>query len=132
MVGTRANPAIDPEEREEELRVVELGDDDPLDVLHHVLQVVFGFGPGSPVRLAIDEAGVESMADLLTLDNEEISCLKYPSSGVTGEEADIYLKALHVSKLKKISPFHTELCRRHGTISFLDAQWIHTSNTGWE
>ena len=33
---------------------------------------VLGFGQGSPVQLAIAEAGVESVADLLTLENDDI------------------------------------------------------------
>ena len=96
MVGTRANPFVDdaegyygvledepdydrlPEldeanEQDDEQQHDDEDDLEPKEVLQHVLFKVLGFGQGSPVQLAIAEAGVESVADLLTLENDDIA-----------------------------------------------------------
>ena len=113
MVGTRANPFVDdaaggyygvledepdneriPELEEAEEQQHDDDDDDdlePKEVLQHVMFKVLGFGQGSPVQLAIAEAGVESIADLLTLENDDIACLKYIRPPVRREMKRIFI-----------------------------------------
>ena len=119
VVGTRSTP------------VVATGAVPPPEVLELILEVIFGFAPGSPVCLALTEAGVESIADLLTLGVEDISMLRY--SLVDGGQATTALKTLEIAKLRKIAPFHAELCRRKGGIpSLLDEHWISTRSSVWD
>ena len=120
VVGTRSTPAA-----------VATGNLSPLELLERVLDEVFGFAAGVPVRLALEEAGVVSITDLLTLASEDITMLRYsPGAGTTPTSA---LKALEIAKLRKIAPFHAELCRRKGGIpSLLEDHWLTTRASEWD
>ena len=110
VVGTRNTPAV---------AAVDTENVPTDEMLAHVLEAIFGFGDGSPVRRALMEASVESINNLLTLisrncdilrrmgaanykaqgpgngENEEnypFSCRPLPSKrGVTSLEDDIWL-----------------------------------------
>ena len=95
-------------------------------MLAQVLEAIFGFADGSPVQRALKEVGVESITDLLTLETEDISELRYSSAD--GEPPITKLKALEMAKLKKISPFHASLCRKTGGVASLeDSGWLSTT-----
>ena len=86
VVGTRNTPAV-----------VTGNVPIPLqELLDQILEVVFGFAPGSPVCLALAEAGVESITDLLTLGSDDIIMLRY--SLIAGDQATTALKALEIAK----------------------------------
>ena len=120
VVGTRNTPAV---------AAVATADTEnvPTDeMLAHVLEAIFGFGDGSPVRRALMEAGVESINDLLTFGTEDIAELRYSSAD--GEPPITKLKALETAKMKKITLFHAALCRRNGGFASLeDGIWLSTT-----
>ena len=119
VVGTRSTPTVDP------------GAVPPSEVFGHVLELIFGFAEGSPVRLALEKAGIETIADLLTLGSDDIAQLRYSSTD--GGQATIALKTLDSAKLKKFGPFHAELCRRRGFLTSLpDENWLTTRTIEWD
>ena len=76
-------------------------------MLDLLLVTIMGFPPNSDVKQALTDAGVRSIVDIFTLEDDLISHLTYND----GTER-VSLKLLDISKLRKIGPFHELLCDR--------------------
>ena len=70
-------------------------------LLDRILEAIMRYPSNSEVKQALTFAVVESVKDLLTLDEESFSQLTY----MAGTDVK-RLRILDVVKLKKVSPFH--------------------------
>ena len=87
-------------------------------MLDLLLVTIMGFPPNSDVKQALNDAGVRSIVDIFTLEDNLISHLAYHD----GAER-VSLKLLDISKLRKIGPFHEALCDRKNVYALTDYQW---------
>ena len=89
-------------------------------VLDILLITIMGFPPNSDVKQALNDAGVRSIVDIFTLEDNLISHLTYHD----GTER-VNLKLLDISKLRKIGPFHEALCDHENVYALTDLSLIH-------
>ena len=94
--------------------------------LDFLLESIMGFPPNSDVKLALTDAGVRSIVDIFTLEDDLISHLTYND----GTER-VSLKLLDISKLRKIGPFHELLCDRENVYALTDYQWTTVEPQDW-
>ena len=87
-------------------------------MLDLLLMTIMGFPPNSDVKQALNDAGVRSIVDIFTLEDDLIGQLTYHD----GTER-VSLKLLDISKLRKIGPFHEALCDRENIYALTGYQW---------
>ena len=108
-------PSIIKTEEEAILKPPKSDEEIMLDLL---LVMIMGFPPNSDVKQALNDAGVRSIVDIFTLEDNLISQLTYHD----GTER-VSFKFLDISKLRKIGPFHEALCERENVYALTDYQW---------
>ena len=94
-----------------------------LDIL---LVMITGFPPDSEAKQALTHAGVRSIVDIFTLEDNLIGQLTYHD----GTER-VSLRPLDISKLRKIGPFHEALCDRENVYSLTNYMWSNVEPDDW-
>ena len=109
---------------EEEIQKLRRSDEEIL--LDLLLVMIMGLPPNSDVKQALNDAGVRSIVDIFTLEDDLISQLTYHD----GTER-VSLKLLDISKLRKIGPFHEALCDRENVYSLTNYMWSNVEPDDW-